>query len=310
LQANFKLRIACRAREQRARVGAARDEKRRKFAEDLERRERAVAQTTQEENARARLERELARIRKTRAEREAKAAAERRAAGAATTAARAPSHRQGPVGVSDDHGDIAAAAAAAERLTRTLKVSWARSDSSSKEYDAVSLKQAFKRYGTVEEVIMREGKKRKGSALIVMSAAAAAQAAAEAVCGDIANPLLVVPLAKGGQTTRAAGVAVAPHSSGQETTLQPPYATATPLGGGAECAGDYKPSKSRLPPRPSKPAFAAGAGASSKPSGTAAEPAAADGTQAQPTTFPSFSKIETTNGSETRPETADVGKVS
>lgn len=39
-------------------------------------------------------------------------------------------------------------------------------------------------------------RKKKGSALVVMATVEAAAAAAEAVCGDVDNPLLVVPLSK------------------------------------------------------------------------------------------------------------------
>lgn len=38
--------------------------------------------------------------------------------------------------------------------------------------------------------------KKKGSALVVMDSIQAAAAAAGAMCGDVANPLLVVPLSK------------------------------------------------------------------------------------------------------------------
>jgi DnaJ family protein C protein 17 len=50
----------------------------------------------------------------------------------------------------------------------------------------------------VEDVVVREGKRKKGSALVVMASdeGAAAAAAAGEVHGDPRNPLLVVPLAK------------------------------------------------------------------------------------------------------------------
>lgn len=59
-----------------------------------------------------------------------------------------------------------------------------------------ALRGAFALHGSVEDVVLREGKKRKGSALVVMATSEGAAAAAGAVCGDMANPLLVVPFPK------------------------------------------------------------------------------------------------------------------
>ncbi len=64
------------------------------------------------------------------------------------------------------------------------------------EYSVAQLRAAFAGHGVVEDVVLREGKKRKGSALVVMAAQEGAAAAAAAACGDLANPLLVVPLSK------------------------------------------------------------------------------------------------------------------
>ena len=67
------------------------------------------------------------------------------------------------------------------------------------EYSGPDLRAAFAAHGSVEDVVVREGKKKKGSALVVMATPEAAAAAACAACGSLANPLLVVPFAKVGR---------------------------------------------------------------------------------------------------------------
>ncbi len=64
------------------------------------------------------------------------------------------------------------------------------------EYSVVQLRGAFAGHGVVEDVVLREGKKKKGSALVVMASQEGADSAAAAACGDLANPLLVVPFPK------------------------------------------------------------------------------------------------------------------
>lgn len=60
-----------------------------------------------------------------------------------------------------------AAECAREQLQRTLKVSW---DASAGEYTSEQLRDAFSSHGSVEDVLMRERKKkRKGSALVVLA---------------------------------------------------------------------------------------------------------------------------------------------
>lgn len=81
----------------------------------------------------------------------------------------------------------------AEALPRTLKASWSRPGL---EYDAAALRRIFSAHGEVEDVVMREGKKRKGRALVVMATREGAAAAAAAVNGELSDPLLVVPLDK------------------------------------------------------------------------------------------------------------------
>jgi hypothetical protein len=64
------------------------------------------------------------------------------------------------------------------------------------EYFAAQLRAVFAAHGLVEDVVIREGKKKKGSALVVMATQEGAASAASSVCGDLANPLLVVPFPK------------------------------------------------------------------------------------------------------------------
>lgn len=64
-------------------------------------------------------------------------------------------------------------------------------------YDAGRLRSVFGAFGPVEDLVLKESsKKKKKSALVVMATVEAAAAAAEAVCGDVDSPLLVVPLSK------------------------------------------------------------------------------------------------------------------
>jgi RNA recognition motif. (a.k.a. RRM, RBD, or RNP domain) len=64
-------------------------------------------------------------------------------------------------------------------------------------YSSSDIRAAMARHGDVEDVVIRQGKKKnKGSALVVMCTRAAAAAAASAQNGDLGNPLLVVPFCK------------------------------------------------------------------------------------------------------------------
>lgn len=81
------------------------------------------------------------------------------------------------------------------QLRRSLKVSW--DPSSGKCYSQAELQAIFSALGTVEDVMMLEQKKkRKASALVVMGSEEQAAHAATCVCGDLADPLLVMPLLK------------------------------------------------------------------------------------------------------------------
>ncbi|KAL9811257.1 putative RNA recognition motif domain, DnaJ domain, RNA-binding domain superfamily [Arabidopsis thaliana] len=61
------------------------------------------------------------------------------------------------------------------------------------------LREVFSEFGEVEDVVIRSTKK-KCSALIVMATKDGAVAATRTLCGNLSNPLLVVPLQKAAQT--------------------------------------------------------------------------------------------------------------
>ena len=172
------------------------------MAEDLLRREQASEALSTEAQAKARLASEIARMRRTAQEREAKqrAAAQQHATNINNSREHANGANKdegkqtqsttgaGPPYFSSPHGgDVASA------LPRTLKVSWTRPGL---EYDAGQLRRIFSAHGVVEDVVMREGKKRKGSALVVMATMEGVKKASESLNGEISNPLLVIPLTK------------------------------------------------------------------------------------------------------------------
>ena len=175
------------------------------MAEDLERREKAAAGLSEEAQAAARLQIEIERMRRAAMEREKKAAAA--AASNFTTAAaqqhQQQQHRQSTAatpGAADAQNGAATTTAnnnnkdsISETLPRTLKVSWSRPGF---EYSISHLRTIFSAHGAVEDVVMREGKKRKGSALVVMDTREGARKAGDSVNGELSNPLLVIPLTK------------------------------------------------------------------------------------------------------------------
>ncbi|CAN7101330.1 unnamed protein product, partial [Brassica rapa subsp. narinosa] len=79
---------------------------------------------------------------------------------------------------------------------RVLKVSW---ETIGEGYSAGRLREVFSEFGEVEDVVIRSTKK-KCSALIVMATKDGAVAATRTLCGDLSNPLLVVPLQRAAQT--------------------------------------------------------------------------------------------------------------
>ncbi|KAG1670577.1 hypothetical protein FOA52_012149 [Chlamydomonas sp. UWO 241] len=172
--------------------------------EDLDKREKvSTSERSEEESARSRLAVELERLRRKAAEEEKRArqatagvvAAATAAAAAAAAAAR--SAAAGPSSSSAPNAGAAAAAAAASvgaQVRRSLKVSW---DPTSRNYSSQQIRSALEVHGPVEDVVIKDRKKkRKAVAFVVMASEAGATAAAAAVCGDLSEPLLVTPLAK------------------------------------------------------------------------------------------------------------------
>lgn len=100
-----------------------------------------------------------------------------------------------------------------EDLLRTLKVTWDKTGSNG--YGVEQLRELFSKHGNVEDIVLRNAKKKtKGSALVMMQTLDGAIAASEAVNGNSANPLLVVPLAK------AAGPACASNHTTQPAAAE------------------------------------------------------------------------------------------
>ncbi|KAL6496564.1 hypothetical protein OROGR_029822 [Orobanche gracilis] len=71
---------------------------------------------------------------------------------------------------------------------KTLIVSWGKGGL---EYSEKRLRGLFETFGEVNDVMIR---KKKGSAFVIMATKEAAVAATGTVCGDVSNPLLVIPL--------------------------------------------------------------------------------------------------------------------
>ena len=122
--------------------------------------------------------------------------------------------------------------------TAPVQVSW---DKGAAQHDAASLRRIFGRHGRVEDIVLKAGKKRSSSALVVMSTLDAAISAAEAVNGDLKEPLQTVPLSK---------VAPAVPDAAAAATGQPGISISgldAPPEGGQEQAGGIRPSAVRMP---------------------------------------------------------------
>lgn len=122
--------------------------------------------------------------------------------------------------------------------TAPVQVSW---DKGSAQHDAASLRCIFERHGRVEDVVLKAGKKRSSSALVVMSTLDAAITAAEAVNGDLQEPLQTVPLSKVAPAAPDAAAAVTGQPGSSSSGLD-----ALPEGG-QEQAGSVRPSAVRMP---------------------------------------------------------------
>lgn len=174
-------------REQQRRH-SERDSKKRKMVSDLEERERAAfapdpvaRERAEEERIAKKLKEEIARIRAMHANK-----------GAAT--ASVPKTQNGSVGKESE-----STSSVKLDKEKILKVSW---EKVAEDYTAERLREVFSRFGDVEDVVMKN--KRRGSALVVMANKDAAVAATGTLCGDLSNPLLVLPL----QPARAADVPI------------------------------------------------------------------------------------------------------
>ncbi|KAL8116110.1 uncharacterized protein LOC141671949 [Apium graveolens] len=75
---------------------------------------------------------------------------------------------------------------------RVLKVTWDRIGG--EDYSAERLRELFREFGEVEDVVIRTSSRKKGSALVVMASKDAVVTTTRTVLGDLQNPLLVVPL--------------------------------------------------------------------------------------------------------------------
>lgn len=157
------------------------------MAEELLRKERAADQgISQEAAARARLQKEIERMKRVAAE---KRAARKAMHGASTTESLQKTVGTG-TGVS--HKQSNELDAITEQSSRTLKVTWLRQDND--EYTSTQLQEIFQIHGPVEDIVIKDSKKKKGSALVVMKSVDAARAACATMNGTRENPLLVVPL--------------------------------------------------------------------------------------------------------------------
>ena len=176
------------------------------------------------------MQEELDRLRKKELERRANHAAEVSLAFAQATAQpQQQQQQQADAFASAAEYQPAAPPQITEELLRTLKVTWDKQGSS---YSVNELKEIMGRHGPIEDIVLTESKKkRKGSALVVMQTLDSARAAAEAVNGSLANPLLVVPLAKAAvpSTAETKGAQAQSRASPESyaPAQQPPQPTPT-----------------------------------------------------------------------------------
>ncbi|KAJ1693702.1 hypothetical protein LUZ63_010400 [Rhynchospora breviuscula] len=169
-----------RARREKEVRDSARDGKRRKLAADLEERERAAerGEPLDADEMEKRREKGVAKELK----RELDAFLNRNVRRSEPAAASASTSRGEKHDSSEEKSN----------KERILKVSWERSLG---EYSATRLREIFQKFGTVEDVVIRTKKsKSKGTALVVMSSRDAVMVVTRSMCGDVTNPLLVLPL--------------------------------------------------------------------------------------------------------------------
>ncbi|XP_052205311.1 uncharacterized protein LOC127810096 isoform X2 [Diospyros lotus] len=165
-----------RIKQMKIRRQSQQDSKRRKMVSDLEKRERAAFAPDPEAEAREEEERisrklkeEIARIRATYANKVA-------------STAQPPSKEATTQGTENASSSL--------DKEKVCKVTW---DKVGEDYSAQQLRELFEKFGEVEDVVIKSQKK-KGCALVVMASKDAAIAATGTVCGNLSNPLLVLPL--------------------------------------------------------------------------------------------------------------------
>mmetsp|Transcript_35915 Transcript_35915/g.60514 ORF Transcript_35915/g.60514 Transcript_35915/m.60514 type:complete len:326 (-) Transcript_35915:164-1141(-) len=195
-----------RVKKARTAKDATQDAKRRKMREDLDRREKQVARENNEYDiAKNRLQAELERLRKESA---LKRKQERdQAYGASNTPDSTPADND-------------------PQRASTIKATWNRASGS---YTADQLKAIFSEFGELEDVILRDNKKKKGIALVVFTSPQAAMLASEMPCGDFSNPLEVRRL---GGDDEADLCDNKPTSSAPASASVPPSASPKPMFGG------------------------------------------------------------------------------
>ncbi|KAD3640673.1 hypothetical protein E3N88_29896 [Mikania micrantha] len=168
-----------RVKQQKLQRQSQQDSKRRRMMSDLEERERSAfaahdpsAKAKSEEDSITRkLKEEISRLRAMHANK-------------STPTSTSSMKKQSGVEETSSPG---LSAADKEKM---LKVSW---EKGGLDYSAQRLRELFGTFGEVKDVVIRSLKK-KGSALVVMATKEAAVAATGTMCGDLSNPLLVVPL--------------------------------------------------------------------------------------------------------------------
>lgn len=100
---------------------------------------------------------------------------------------------------------------------------WSRADG---DYSPAALREVFAAVGAVEDVLVRDSKKKKkGSAIVVMADREGARAAAASALGERANPLLVVPHSKSAPGVPAEGE----EQDGTSQPAAPPTMPSRPL---------------------------------------------------------------------------------
>ncbi|KAK9165046.1 hypothetical protein Scep_000237 [Stephania cephalantha] len=169
-----------RARTAKRRRETQFDSKRRRMVSDLEERERAAAgfdsaerMRQEEERIDKKLKEEIARYRAMYSQKKTSMGPER-------------------AGFGSESGGVSGSGVSLDK-DRILKVSWS---GSVEEYGVERLKEIFGAFGEVEDVVVQSKKKKKrtSDALVVMATKDAAVAAMGSVCGDMSNPLIVLPM--------------------------------------------------------------------------------------------------------------------